>query len=42
MSTTPVPQAAQPQRAKKSNYIPLILLVLLVLLGLGFYVRGTW
>ena len=42
MSTTPVPQAAQPQRAKKRIYIPLILLVLLVLLGVGFYVRGTW
>ena len=33
MSTTPVPQAAQPQRAKKRIYIPLILLVLLVLLA---------
>ena len=44
MSTSPAPQpaAAEPKRAKKRIYIPMILLVLLLLVAAGFYVRGTW
>lgn len=44
MSTAPTPPAEQPKpkRIKKRIYIPLILLVLLIAIGIGFYVRGNW
>ena len=45
MSTSPAPQptaTAEPKRVKKRIYIPTILLVLLLVVGVGFYVRGTW
>ena len=38
MSTTPPP----PKRVKKRIYIPLILLGLLLVLAIGFWIRGTW
>ena len=44
MSTTPLPttEAAEPKRVKKRLYLPLIFLILFLLIGVGFYVRGTW
>jgi ribosome-associated toxin RatA of RatAB toxin-antitoxin module len=44
MSTTPLPQADTPraQRVKKRFYVPLILLLLMLGVALGFFVRGTW
>jgi ribosome-associated toxin RatA of RatAB toxin-antitoxin module len=42
-TTTPAqPETPQPQRVKKRIYIPLILLVLLIVIAVVFYVRGTW
>jgi ribosome-associated toxin RatA of RatAB toxin-antitoxin module len=43
--STPIPaqpETPQPQRVKKRIYIPLILLVLLLVVAVVFYVRGTW
>jgi ribosome-associated toxin RatA of RatAB toxin-antitoxin module len=41
-STPAQPETPQPQRVKKRIYIPLILLVVLTVIAVGFYVRGTW
>ena len=41
MSAAP-PTAAPPTRIKKRIYLPLILLMLLLGVAVGFYVRGTW
>ncbi|HZZ80939.1 MAG TPA: SRPBCC family protein [Gemmataceae bacterium] len=43
MSIATPPTAMPPsERVKKRVYIPVILLTLVVLVGIGFYVRGTW
>ncbi len=42
MSATDTSPPAPPKRLRKRLWIPSVLLLLLVLVGVGFYVRGTW